>query len=263
MLVIEPTSQDEEPGEGRVFSEQDIILDDLSPDDQDTRPARLKRALRSAATNLLMTAYLKQIEEFSSAAALMVGAELTARGIAPVFRNIPNDDPWWKDNPEVDRIIAIADLRWIATIYPKHRPEWQRLRGIFDPCKFDRAADYALWEGRRTPGQLVKGLSLSEGQQMECHWLKCLHVARHRESMEKRRSVAAAQIRSAVQAHDRRSQSDQDATVALRLTIWECATLADWKPQRTADILKMKTGLEMPRGNVARHMEKIRQATSL
>lgn len=190
---------------------------------------------------------------------LAVGAELSERGIAPCFRGLTFDD-WLKDNPDAEHILAMCDLQWIATRYPNHKPAWVRMQGIFDPCKFMKTAKFALWDGRRAPGQIAKGLGLSEGQQQECHRIRCLHVARWWEGLAPRKDIAYARIAGAVRLNDLRDSANKDNTIQRRQDLWLCAELGNWKPQRTADLYAMKTGIVLQRNIVANQLGKIQKS---
>ncbi len=75
--------------------------------------------------------------------------------------------------------------------------------------------------------------------------------------MHLRWPIARARIADGIKAHDRRAQADQDATIKRRADLWLCAELADWKPQRTADLFAMLTGEVLPRNVVAKQLDKL------
>jgi len=218
---------------------------------------RMAHTMQGASTDHLKAEYLKRIVGLSEKHALAVGVELSMRGVAPCFRDIPFD-PWFKDNVEADCILAKCDMQWIAIRYPNHLPAWQRVRGIFDPARFARTASYTIWDGRRSPGYLSKALALTDNQQRECRLIQCLHVSRWRESLLKRRPVMEARIATAVRSGDKRDVASQDETIRRRKDLWLCAELADWKPQRTADLYGMKTGIVLARNVVDNQLGKIR-----
>lgn len=227
------------------------------PDLDVYKAARMALAMQSATTEQLKAEYLKRVAGLSEKGALALGVELSMRGVAPCFRDIPYD-PWFKNNIEVDCILAKCDLQWIAVRYPNHLPQWQRVQGIFDPSKFARTAEYLIWNGQRSPGYLSKALALTDSQQRECRLIQCLHVSRWRERLLKRRPLMEARITGFVRSTDQRDATSQDETIHRRKDLWLCGEMANWKPQRTADLYSMKTGLVLARNVVDNQLVKIR-----
>lgn len=216
---------------------------------------RMAHLMKSASTEQLRAEYLIRVVSMDEKGALALGAELSMRGIAPCFRDIPYE--WFKDNVGVNCILAKCDMQWIAIRYPDHLPLWQRVRSLFDPIKFARTAEYLIWNGRRSPGYLSKALALTDSQQRECRLIQCLHVSRWRESLLKRRRVMEARITAAVRSTDKRDVASQDETIHRRKDIWFCGEMANWKPQRTADLYSMKTGVVLARNVVDNQLAKI------
>lgn len=220
------------------------------------RRERLAKVLALVSPERLKTTFLDQLKQGKQDGALLVSAEMTRRGIAPCFRGLPVRKEWWMGT-DTDFILMAADLQWIVARYPEHRTEWERAQAIFHPCKFDKAAAYLHWDGNRTAGQVAKALGLTEAQQRECAWIQCLHVERWRQRLHIRWSIARTKIAEGIKAHDRRPQAAQDATITRRSDLWLCAELADWKPQRTADLFAMLTGEVLPRNVVAKQLGKL------
>ncbi len=224
---------------------------------------RLLAALAAAPLSRLKSLYESQMADANERATLALGAEFCRRGIAPCFRGITHT--WiFAGHPDTDRLLAICDIQWIVARYPKHKPAWKRLAGIHDPALFLRTADYVIWGGRRTPGQLSKALNLTTDQQRECQWIQRLDVSRWREALSKRAPAIQARIADAVRRNDRRDEPEQEATIARRCDLWLCAEMANWKPQRTADLYAMKTGgVVLARNLVAKQIAKIRDSTRI
>lgn len=265
----------------RFFSAGDAaILDDIPDQQEQTFPCpalsydarlrtalasygiapegRLLLALKSASTEQLKTKLVEQITEADTPIpALRISAELTARGIAPRFRDIPLDDVRFRESWEVDWFLLLIDLQWIVTRYPIHVPEWLRLRALFDPRKFGESAKYLYWDGNRTPGQIVHALALTERQQLECVWTQSLHVGRWWNRLSKRVPIARSKIEAAIRANDLRPTEEQDETIRRRTKLWQCAELAGWKPQRTSAIYFMMTGETLSRSLVANQLAKL------
>jgi hypothetical protein len=220
------------------------------------RRERLDEVLALVNTDRLKATYLDQLKQGNQDGALLVSAELTRRGIAPSFRGLPVRREWWMGT-DTDFVLMTADLQWIVARHPQHQTEWERAQAIFDPRKFDAAAAYLHWNGNRTAGQVAKALGLTDAQQRECAWIQCLHVERWRQRLHTRWPIARAKIADGIKAHDRRAHADQDATIKRRSDLWLCAELADWKPQRTADLFAMLTGEALPRNVVAKQLDKL------
>lgn len=249
-----------ERGASRVFLlPDDYTLNSLDEanEEETSHAARLAMALKSASTAKLKSAFADQIKQLNTEAALRVSAELTARGIAPCFRGTFDKHEWWLNLPEADFILMAADLQWIVAEYPNHEPEWERAKPVFKPRKFRKAVEYLHWEGRRTAGQIAKAMALTEQQQRECIWIQCLHVERWRGRMLKRLSLAETRIQTAIRSNDKRPTVEQDATIKRRADLWLCAELADWKPQRTANLYKRMTGEVLQRNVVAKQLDKL------
>jgi len=260
IFQTDPTQVSKERGAGRVFSLSDDYalsgIDEATAADT-SHAVRLTLALKSASSDRLKAAFIDQLKQLNIDGALRVSAELTARGIAPCFRGIFDKSEWWLNIPDADFILMVADLQWIVAEYPNHKPEWERANPIFDSRRFRKAAEYLHWEGRRTAGTIAKAMALSEQQQRECAWIQYIHVERWRGRMLIRLPIAQGRITSAVRDRDRRAIVDQDVTIKRRGDLWLCAELADWKPQRTANLYKSMTGESLPRNVIARQLEKL------
>jgi hypothetical protein len=223
------------------------------------RRLRLLAALAAAPLCRLKSLYADRIADANEGATLELGAEFCRRGIAPCFRGIAHD--WFfAGHPDVDRLLAICDIQWVAARHPKHEPGWKRLAGIHDPALFLKTADYIIWGGQRTPGQIAKALDLSLDQQRECQWIQRLDVVRWREALARRAPAMRTRITNTVRRNDRRDEAEQDATIARRNDLWLCAEMANWRPQRTADLYAMKTGIVLGRNLVAKQVAKIRDS---
>lgn len=220
------------------------------------RRERLTEVLTLVSTDRLKATHLDQLKQGHQDGALLVSAELTRRGIAPCFRGLPLCREWWMGT-DTDFVLMAADLQWIVARHPHHRTEWERAQAIFHPLKFEQTAGYLHWNGNRTAGQVAKALGLTDAQQRECAWIQCLHVERWRQRLHMRWPIARERIAGGIKAHDRRAQADQDATINRRSDLWLCAELADWKPQRTADLFAMLTGEVLPRNLVGKQLAKL------
>jgi hypothetical protein len=278
------------PASLAVCSAPDVAtqaLNSLNSAERDlcAREERLTRALQSGSTERLISVLEKivtrsdQLESgggalvipsngalprLNHAGALRVGAELTRRGIAPVFRGMPYycaakgpASPWWHDC-DTDLLALSLDAQWLACRYPHHRTEWQRAASIFDPSKFRATCGYLHWDGKRTPGQIAKALALSDEQQAELAYLHCLHVERRKQKLWGRWRIAKEEIEAGVRQNDKRPTDQQDATISRRSGLWLAAELGHWKPTRSSDLYAMQPeGTRLARNVVAKQLEKL------
>lgn len=218
----------------------------------------LQRALQGASVDKLKHSLHKHTTALNSEPALHVSQELTRRGIAPCFRGVPEQgDPWWADNVEADFILLTADLQWIVSHHPDHKPAWQRLESAFAPDKLVKTAEYLHYRGQREPGQAAKALGLSDSQQRELAWIHYLDLKRWRVGLYKRWPIAKAAIARDLQSKPWRSKFPIEGTIKRRGDLWICAELGKWKPQRTADFFAMMTGEVLPRNIVSAQLEKL------
>ena len=224
--------------------------------DDSTGIERLELALSRASSENLKSQLYTYIEDWNETRALIVGYELSRRGIPPCFRGVNMNDGELFGH-ESGQIFAMLDLQWVATQYPRHEPHWKRAKGIWVNQKYTATARYLLWSGRRSPGQVAVALNLTDQQQLECTWIQFSTVARWRSRLIQRIPFARERIAESVRMKDRRSVEEQDATIKRRVDLWICAELGDWKPQRTADLYEMKTGEVLQRNLVAKQLAKL------
>lgn len=246
----EPSAPQEE--EGRLRG-----LISALPDLDTAKANRIVQTMQSASTERLKIAYLHKILDFNEAGALAIGLELSIRGVAPCFRDVPYD-PWFQNNIDAECILTKCDIQWIALRYPEHLTPWQRTRGIFDPSKFSKTVKYMFWDGRRSAGYFSKALGLTDSQQRECRLIQCLYVSRWRASLMKRRPIMEERIAAAVHSGDNRDVASQAKTIRRRKDLWLCGEMSGWKPQRAADLYHMKTGIVLARNVVDNQLGKIR-----
>lgn len=247
----------------------------------------LQKLLSEASVERLREALFRQLIKENLLGVLNVSEELARRGVAPVFQLrhpfgllealahgrtllsagqiIQLEKTGCVSSHEtialpvaVEFILLCIDLKWIAVQYPFHKPEWLRASGIFKKVDFLKTAKYLFWGGRREAGQISKALALRPQQQRECCLINCLAESRSRRKLVMRFYKAAELIdSSARRSKDHRTEDEQSKTLKRRRDIWLCAEMADWKPQRTADLYQMLTGEVLQRNNIANQMAKL------
>ncbi len=200
--------------------------------------------------------------------AMAIGAELTRRGIAPVFRGLEwycsqkRDRPWWADL-ESDVLALMLDAQWIACRYPKHATAWERAAGMLRNDGTEPTARFLLKDGKREPAQLVRALGLSQDQQFELAFAHTIHVERIKASVWQRQPTAFQRIEQSVHELDRRSDlAGVETTIRRRKGVWLAAQLANNKPTRTSDLYAMQPGGEkLPRNLAAKIIGKLPRTT--
>lgn len=282
------TPTQEERGESRVFSSSKIvdIFDEHGKKLNKKQLDCIDKALVEASLICLRKHLEKHVRKGNLTGVMLISAEFSRRGIAPCFRyrralissirqgradfelsleqnreeHATEDDrnPYCDQPSEVSTsfLLFCADAEWLVNRYPAHKTEWNRAALLFAPHTFLKTARYLHWDERREPGQIVKALALTEQQQRECVWLECLQVRRWRERLYRRFPIASNRIREGVRQKDRRAIAEQGATIRRRESLWLCAELAQYKPQRTADFFQMLTGVRIPRNVVAKQRKR-------
>ncbi|MBT8567656.1 hypothetical protein G6698_06535 [Polynucleobacter paneuropaeus] len=227
---------------------------------------RIAIAMIRETSESLKRLFWKHAHNMNTKGALLVSAELTARGIAPYFRfNLDEASSRKVSNIEANYILMIADLQWIVASYPKHQTNWDRAQPIFNPGAFLKTADYLFWDGIRSGGQVTKALGLTKPQQLECCWIKPIAIGHWQSTLMRQLPAMRALISEGVRSKDRRAEEFQNLTVRRRTDLWLCSQMANRKPQRTADYYRMLTGEKLTRSLVAKQLGKIpkKRRTSL
>lgn len=197
--------------------------------------------------------------------ALLIGGELTRRGLPPIFRKLPHycggadaRKPFWYA-ADCDLLALMLDAEWLVQRHPLSQDAWGAAERLYDPKQFRATCSWLHWNGRRSAGQIAIALGLSPAQQSELAFIQYLTIARGKRSMWTMLPVAEARIKADAsrRQHDRRTAEQREITMRRRVAVWLCGQLADNKPQRTAELVQMLTGEALARGIVARHLEKL------
>lgn len=215
----------------------------------------LRRMTREELLQRLSFAYFKG----ERVKAFLINEALTAAGVPPCFRHLP--DP---DTADIVRRfdILLADLEWIANRYRDHHALYERYRRLFLPHAFHKTAYFIYYSGRTPAWKVVRGLALTIDQQWECHCLRSGSVSKRYRAMMEKRDRTFQKITDTVQSGrcGGRSREELNQTILRRMAIWECGWMAENRPQRTADLLHLKTGELVARNVVAKQLEKIDRA---
>lgn len=230
------------------------ILDDIrgtlqgfSRKDLDNRLMRLSIAVQTAAEAGTRVSKTVRIDLW------LLNEEYTSRGIPPVLRNLP--EPSDDDRDQIADAFAY-DLGWIVAQYPKQRTYYPGWSTLLKQATFHGKA---RWISGRYPKKdfhwICRGLDLSDKQQRELHFVKKDGLRKEHERLKD--TLGAVRNRVAMKYHDtardpRHRASDPKATIARRIAIWYVGTLAQWKPQGTANLYEAYTGEKITRQAAAK-----------
>ena len=188
----------------------------------------------------------KPVSALTRHALWLINGEYTRRGIPPVFRGLPplNDD----DPAQVADCFAI-DLQWLTAMHPKKSLLFSKWIGVYRPASFHSTCDYISANyPRRDMWWFCNGLSLTDDEQRELHFLKKSGIRKEFETLSEERDNVRIKLSTAFHSRDGRyKKGDHNATINRRLAIWFVGSLSSWKPQRTAQLYKAYTGDEISR----------------
>lgn len=193
----------------------------------------------------------------------LVAEQLVERATPPCFwyERLDLRDTSW--NQRYD--LFMADLLWLRRWHRGHVTEvrYQRYRLMLHGTEsdFQREAEYAFWAGRRPVWQLVKSLSLTEGQQWECLCLRSTPVQK-RAALIDAESVGVLELLRDGLGNVRRTstfgEAEAAATLRRRHAIWRCwRMVGNTNPTAIASRYQQLTGEPISRQLVANHLEKI------
>ena len=118
--------------------------------------------------------------------------------------------------------------------------------------------------GLKEPGYYLKGLGLTEDQQVECIYLRGAAVKARMTKIETLTDEALERIKIAHMVNRRaRAQGDPAATIERRQAIWRCGSMADWMPERTAELYEALTGEPIKRQLAAKIIGEVWEAFPL
>lgn len=142
--------------------------------------------------------------------AFVLAEALTARGLPPCFRFAhPQACPFTKEQ-QLD--LFVHDVHWLATRHPKQREvvNGKRYKRLFDAAtatealrlsaspvecawtadlEWVREVEYWFNNGERDRSMIVRGLNLSEPQQLELKWLQTVFIERKTQALARRRDA--------------------------------------------------------------------------
>lgn len=187
----------------------------------------------------------------------LLSQEYTRRGVPPVLQHLPEPSD---DDSEQIADATMIDLHWVRTRYPKHKAFFTGWNVVFAPTTF---GSKSWWIGNHYPKRkpidwICRGLSLSDQQQRELHFIKKHGLRNQHERLLAQREDVWHQLDYEYGRRDKRYQTkDRKATIDRRCAIWYVGHLAEWSPQRTAFLYEAHTGEPMTRQLAANTIEKV------
>jgi hypothetical protein len=186
----------------------------------------------------------------------LCNVECTRRGIPPSLRTLPdlNDD----DRTQIEDLFAI-DLQWLSARYPDHQPLYTKWNGLWKRSNPHSTIRYVSQNyPRREMYWMCKGLSISPEQQRELSLIKRVEFSREVNRLTAEKESVRNRLSMTYHARGNRYKTDDhNATIKRRLDIWFVGSLADWKPQRTADLYRAKTGESITRQLAANLIQQV------
>ena len=170
--------------------------------------------------------------------------EYTNRGIPPIFRSlfisgikIPKEDFLW------------YDLEWLNDRYPNHKPHFRKWGKIFELRIFSHStAKFICNDMFGEMWRNIRALSLKDEWQVELNVLKRYEHLKTWERLQGNKDVVLMGLRAAHYARNLNMDKNESTTlIQRRHNIWFCGSLANQKPQRTANLYKALTGIEISR----------------
>lgn len=221
---------------------------------------RLK--LKSSGREELIDKFREAFSGKKRLTALLLADALIERGIPPLFWHHHLSKSVYCLEQIYD--LLAYDIRWLRERYRDHHTQirYKRYRLLFGRSEihFHRETEFAFYQGRRAPGQIVRAMSLTEQQQWDCWWLRSARIVKLSAIVESKRSGVFAILQNAINGGRRTATfSNDDAKTALirRHRLWLCSQIAGGKPSETARRYEQMTGEILSRQVVANQLKNI------
>lgn len=193
---------------------------------------------------------------------LALSLRYTELGIPPALRPWPDDFAGLIKRGEVPtKALAIADLMWLFTRHPRHRPEVRQWRRLFDGQA--RHHDALNIANRFTSsGLLARRLAATSDMRSETltvrpggtAWIRpyLAHSARMVEALEREQARRNGR-------QMRQGQHHRQGTHQRRYEVWRCGQACDESPAATARLYTAVTGNPMTRQLAGKLLDEARQ----
>lgn len=180
--------------------------------------------------------------------------QLDARDVPPCLRS------WMPERSRQSAFITtLADLMWLATRHPGHKP-YQRMAGVFKhPVRDERWHRAALWAYRQCrgrPWQLAGRLNLTDA--MRCHTLTMTTGAQTADRKRLRKQLQS--LTEAIAEHgrqhpDKSGQTAPDAVAARRALLVSTFVLLGRNQTETIACLQRTNDLLISRQVLVRQLQ--------
>lgn len=192
-------------------------------------------------------------------AAFILAEELNTRGIPPCFRHHHLSSTAYTTSQTYD--LLVNDVRWIRRRYEHARVvKFRRCRALFvgSESSFHQEAQFSFYGGGRAAWKIVKSLSLTEEQQLDCYWLRSAPIAKRLDAAQAMRDRVFRLLQDDLQATRRtKSFNDDDAKATLlrRHRLWVCRGHTTGGPVEIAKKFEQLTGQVISRQVVSRQLQ--------
>lgn len=227
------------------------------------RTIAIKRQLTLLDRDDLIDRFRSSFFKGKREATFLISDELTRRGIPPCFRLSHLSRTNYTTDQTYD--LFLADVRWLRRQYPDHPKsvKYERYRQSFDgnEKKFDAAAEYIFYKGKRPFWHIVRSMKLTEAMQFECWLLKSAPVAlRNQTTHEMRDSIFKALHGSLEAVRRTKTFTDENAKVTCqrRLNLWVCQRMTNG-PTKIGNLYERMTGEKITPQTAARQLEIINE----
>ncbi|MBX9900352.1 MAG: hypothetical protein K2Y28_06160 [Burkholderiaceae bacterium] len=225
----------------------------------------MREGLADIERKTLLNGFIKAFVEGSRKRAFALSEELTRRGIPPCFRQIEKTKTKFTLNQKLD--LFLYDIRWIRSNHWRHieQVRYQRYRDLFatHEQKFQNAAEFVFYHGKRPAWKIVSSLSLTEAQQWDCVWLRSAPISkRHAATL-----ASGKQVRRSLDEelrlvrHTKTITGDaKRATLQRRHDLWVCSQMTKGSPTETAARYIQMTGDKITPDIAARQLTLVRNS---
>lgn len=225
---------------------------------------RARQRLELVSRTRLIVGFRDAFTKGKRVLAYLIAEQLVERYVPPCFWHEQLEWDGASRNERYD--LYVADLLWLRRWHRDHvnAVRYTRSKHLLTgwDSTFHQEAAYAFWEGRRKSWQLVRSLSLREGQQWECAWLRSTPIIRQAALIDSESQLAMDLLRadlSSVRRTVNFSEADAEATLRRRYALWRCWRMeGNSSPTAIAVRYQQLTGEVISRQLVAKHLGKIR-----
>jgi hypothetical protein len=192
----------------------------------------------------------------------LLAQALTNLGVPPCLRLHHLSATDFTVNEKFD--LMTYDLQFLRREYPEHERQirFKRCKGMFvgSEAVFHNASEFAFYRGDRPAWKIVKSLSLTEEQQLDCFWLQSAPIAKRRAAAQAMRNTVFEALQADLRTVRRtKSFTDEDAKTTLfrRHRLWLCRGLTTGSTSAIAKKYTQLVGITITPQIVARQLQMV------